>query len=62
MLDFVGCPGSIFNAERDVLRAEGFDEEAIWYVASTAAFYACANRIVAAVGLKITPGYLSMHR
>lgn len=66
MLDFVVLlltdPESIGDAERDVLRAEGFDEEAIWYIASTAAFYASANRIVAAVGLKITPGYLSMHR
>ncbi len=66
MLDFVVLvltdPESIGDAERDRLRAEGFSEEAIWYVASTAAFYAGANRLAVAVGLKITPGYLSMHR
>jgi uncharacterized peroxidase-related enzyme len=66
MLDFVVLvltdPESIGDAERNALRAEGFDEEAIWYIASTAAFYAGANRIAVAVGLKITPGYLSMHR
>ena len=66
MLDFVVMilkdPEEIGDAERDRLRAEGFDDEAIWYIASTAAFYAGANRMSAAIGLKITPGYLSMHR
>lgn len=66
MLDFAVMvlkePESIGDAERDALRAEGFDDEAIWYVASTAAFYAGANRVAAAVGLKITPDYLTMHR
>ena len=66
MLDFVVLvltePESIGDTERDRLRAEGFDDEAIWYIASTAAFYAGANRVAAAVGLKITPQYLSMHR
>lgn len=66
MLDFAVMvltePESIGDADRDALRAEGFDEEAIWYIASTAAFYAGANRLAAAVGLKITPEYLTMHR
>jgi uncharacterized peroxidase-related enzyme len=66
MLDFVVLvltdPEAIGDAERDNLRREGFSEEAIWYVASTAAFYAGANRLAVAVGLKVTPGYLSMHR
>lgn len=66
MLDFVVMvlldPEAIGDAERDKLRDEGFDETAIWYIASTAAFYAGANRIAVAVGLKITPEYLSMHR
>ena len=66
MLDFAVMvlqePEAIGDAERDVLRAEGFDDEAIWTIASTAAFYAGANRLAAAVGLKITPEYLTMHR
>lgn len=66
MLDFAVLvltePEEIGDAERDRLRAEGFDDEAIWYIASTAAFYAGANRMAAAVGLKITPEYLSMNR
>jgi uncharacterized peroxidase-related enzyme len=66
MLDFVVMvekePEAIGDTERDRLRAEGFDDEAIWYIASTAAFYASANRMSAAVGLKITPEYLTMHR
>ena len=55
-------PESIGDAERDWLHAVGFDEEGIWYVASTAAFYAGANRLAVAVGLRITPEYLSLNR
>ncbi len=55
-------PESIGDAERDRLRDEGFSEEAIWYICSTAAFYAGANRIAVAAGLEITPGYLTMNR
>ena len=66
MLDFVELvltdPEAIDDAARDRLRDEGFDDEAIWYVAATAAFYAGANRIAVAAGLKITPEYLSMNR
>ena len=66
MLDFAYLvltdPESIGDAERDRLRAVGFDEEGIWYVASTAAFYAGANRLAVAVGLRITPEYLSLNR
>ena len=66
MLDFAHLvltdPEAIGDAERDRLRAEGFADEAIWYVASTAAFYAGANRLAVAAGLRITPDYLGMHR
>ena len=66
MLDFVVLvltdPESIGDDERDRLRDEGFTEEAIWYICSTAAFYAGANRLAVAAGIEITPGYLSMNR
>ena len=66
MLDFAYLvltdPEAIGDAERDRLRAVGFDEEGIWYVASTAAFYAGANRLAVAVGLRITPEYLNLNR
>jgi len=66
MLDFAHLvltdPESIGDAERDRLRAVGFDDEGIWYVAATAAFYAGANRLAVAVGLRITPEYLGLNR
>lgn len=66
MLDFAVLvltdPESIGDAERDRLREEGFSDESIWYIASTAAFYAGANRLAVAAGLEITPGYLTMNR
>ena len=42
----------IAEADRQGLRDVGFDDEAIWRVISTAAFYASANRIAQATGLK----------
>lgn len=66
MLDFTVLvltdPEAIDDRERDKLRDQGFDDQAIWYVAATAAFYAGANRLAVAAGLKITPGYLAMNR
>lgn len=66
MLDFavlvLSDPEAIDDAARDRLREVGFDDEAIWYIAATAAFYAGANRLAVATGLKITPGYLTMNR
>lgn len=66
MLDFVVMvhedPEAIDDAARDRLRAVGFDDQAIWYVCATAAFYAGANRLAVASGLRVTPEYLAMHR
>ena len=53
---------NISDQDRQALRDIGFADETIWYIASTAAFYAGANRLAQAVGLKITPEYLTMHR
>ena len=66
MLDFVvkvlTDVEAIEDADRDELREQGFDDEAIWCIASTACFYAASNRMAVVAGLKVTPGYLSMNR
>ena len=66
MLDFVVMvlteAEHITDADRQALREVGFDDEAIWMIISTAAFYASANRIAQATGLKPAPQYLEMYR
>ena len=66
MLDFVvkvlKDAEHIDHDDRQALSDVGFDDEAIWTIVSTAAFYAGANRVAQAVGLKITPQYLDMNR
>ena len=52
----------IDDADRQALREVGFDDEAIWMITSTASFYAGANRIAQAIGLKPAPQYLEMYR
>lgn len=53
---------SIEDADRQALRDAGFDDEAIWSVIATAAFYAGANRMAQAAGLKPAAEYLEMYR
>lgn len=66
MLDFavkvLGDAEAIEDEDRQRLRDAGFDDEAIWSVINTAAFYAGANRIAQATGLKPAAQYLEMHR
>ena len=52
----------IDDADRDQLRQQGFDDEAIWSVTSTACFYAMANRMAQAIGLQPLPEYADMYR
>ncbi|MBI2801379.1 MAG: peroxidase-related enzyme [Gammaproteobacteria bacterium] len=52
----------ITDEDRQVLRQVGFDDEAIWMIISTAAFYASANRIAQATGLQPASQYLEMYR
>jgi uncharacterized peroxidase-related enzyme len=52
----------IEDPHRQALRDAGFDDEAIFSIISTAAFYAGANRIAQAVGLKPSAQYLEMNR
>ncbi len=53
---------SIGDDDRQTMRDAGFDDEAIWSVTSTACFYASANRMSQAIGLKPPPEYLEMNR
>lgn len=66
MLDFVAKVNhdaeAIEPADRQALRDVGFSEEQIWNIASTAAFYAGANRMAQAIGLRPAREYLEMHR
>ncbi len=66
MLDYVvkvlTCAESIEDTDRQPMRDVGFDDEAIWSVTSTACFYASANRMSQAIGLKPAPQYLEMNR
>ena len=66
MLDFVvkvlTAAEHITEEDRQALRAVDFDDEAIWMIISTAAFYAGANRIAQAAGLLPARQYLEMHR
>ncbi|NQV21057.1 MAG: peroxidase-related enzyme [Rhodospirillales bacterium] len=66
MLDFVvkvhKDAEGIDDDDRQALRDVGFDDEAIWMIASTACFYAASNRMAQAIGLRPLPQYLSDHR
>jgi len=66
MLDFVLKvlldAEAIEDADRQQLRDAGFDDETIWSIINTAAFYAGANRIAQAVGLRPAAQYLEMNR
>jgi uncharacterized peroxidase-related enzyme len=66
MLDFVvkvnADAENIVDADRQALRDAGFNDETIWNIAATAAFYAGANRMAQAVGLVPAREYLEMHR
>lgn len=66
MLEFVEKVNAdaehITDADRDALRAVGYSDETIWNIAATASFYAGANRMAQAVGLKPAREYLEMNR
>lgn len=52
----------INDGDRNTLRDAGFSDETIWNITSTACFYASANRMSQAIGLKPAPEYLEMYR
>ena len=46
----------------EIASIEGFDDETIWSITSTACFSAGANRMAQSIGLKPAPEYLDMYR
>jgi len=52
----------ITDEDRQRLRDVGFDDEQIFMICSTAGFYAGANRVAQAVGLRPSARYLEMYR
>jgi uncharacterized peroxidase-related enzyme len=66
MLDFAvkltEAPAKIEEADRQALRAVGFDDRDIWDIASTAAFFNMSNRVAAAVDMRPNAEYHGMAR
>jgi uncharacterized peroxidase-related enzyme len=66
MLDFAhkltAAPDTVVAADRDALRAAGFDERAIWDVAAVAALFNMTNRMATAVDMMPNPQYHSADR
>lgn len=52
----------ITDADRQALREVGFDDEAIFSICATAGFYAGANRLAQAIGLKPSARYATVNR
>lgn len=66
MLDFAvkltDHPQQMTAADRDALRAAGFDDRDIWDISAVAAFYNMSNRMAAAVEMQPNPDYHGMAR
>ena len=66
MLDFAHkmtvAPDAIVDADRAALRSAGFDDRAIWDVASVAAFFNLSNRMATAIDMMPNPGYHARNR
>ncbi|UFN49897.1 peroxidase-related enzyme [Roseomonas sp. OT10] len=50
------------EADRDALRAAGFDEEEIWDIAAIAAFFSMSNRLANATDLRPNPEFHMLGR
>jgi uncharacterized protein YciW len=66
MLDFAvkltETPDKMEEADRQALRDAGFDDRAIWDIASTAAFFNMSNRMAAAIDMRPNDEYHAMAR
>ncbi|MFD0916702.1 peroxidase-related enzyme [Pseudahrensia aquimaris] len=66
MLDFAALlteqPESIEDEDREALREAGWDDRAIWDIASVAAFYNMTNRMASATDMHPNDEYHAMHR
>ena len=66
MLDFSwklsDSPYSIEEADREILRQNGFSDKDIWDIAAVASFYNMSNRMATALNLQPNPEYHSKAR
>lgn len=66
MLDFAvkltETPAKVDDADRAALRKAGFDDRAIWDIASTIAFFNMSNRVAAATDMRPNDEYHAMAR
>lgn len=66
MLDFAHritvTPDGIVEADRERLRAAGFDDRAVWDIAAVASFFNMTNRMATAVDMVPNPEYHSADR
>jgi uncharacterized peroxidase-related enzyme len=66
MLDFSwklsDSPDSIEEADREILRQNGFSDKDIWDIAAVASFYNMSNRMATALNLQPNPEYHSKAR
>ena len=66
MLDFAAKlteeSEKIDEADRDLLRDQGFTDRDIWDIASVAAFFNMSNRVASATGMKPNPEYYGAAR
>jgi len=66
MLEFVErltqAPECIEDADRDLLREQGFGERDIWDIAEVTGFFNMTNRLAAATGMEPNREYYDLHR
>ncbi len=66
MLEFVErltqAPECIEDADRGLLREQGFSERDIWDIAEVTAFFNMTNRLAAATGMEPNREYYDLHR
>lgn len=55
-------PAEMAEADRALLRAQGFNDHDIWDIGAVAAFYNMSNRLAAAVEMRPNPEYHAMAR
>ncbi len=56
------APECIEDADRDLLREQGFSERDIWDIAEVTGFFNMTNRLAAATGMEPNREYYDLHR
>ncbi|MCK1802891.1 peroxidase-related enzyme [Brevibacterium sp. R8603A2] len=66
MLDFAlkvcTAPGTVEDADFDVLHAQGFDDEDIWDITAITGFYGLSNRLATVTGMRPNPEFYLLGR